>query len=436
MLHRKEDALRFAAALAVAVLLFLPAIARANPESYVIIGDNLPQAGYPAVAVDDHGRPHVVWQDTGTYKMKSAWVETDSGHVVGTWTLNPNTGGSAAIPTPRLVSSGSRLFAGWIDCCTTALVARSVDGGATFTNPIQAPGDAPADIDIAADTAGVLYVVWREALFLGGGAIAFSTLPSNASTFTPRRILQASNAESPAVAVVGGRVYVAWSGVNGTVMVNRSDDGGQSFLPAMAIDVAGSWFQARPRLAASTTRAYAVWTSMGAGTTIRFASSRADGNFSAPVSIGTASGSVIPEPTLAVGGDGDVYAAWVDVDLAAGSHSGLVRLRRADPNGSSWQDSVTLSESNTNFYDVGIAVDARGHHFLVHDRLLTGASGAIFQVRLATDIAFPWELDPRVAGSLAVVGAGVAVLGVSAWVLLRPRKKPGGGTVGPAVRKR
>ncbi len=416
-------ALRLAAALAVAALLLLPALARASPDSVLTIQDGLSGPGYPAVALDEHGSPHVLWQDPGTGRVNSAWIDLASGHIVGTRVLNPNSGGMATFPTPRLVSSGSRLFAGWIDCCSTAVVARSDDGGVTFTNPLQAPAESPDEIDIAADPAGVLYAVWHEYGDPAGGAIAFSILPANSSTFAPRQIVQPRAAQAPAVAVAGARVYVAWEGVNGTVMVNRSDDGGRTFLPAVTLDPFVAWLSSPPRLVTSGDRGYAVWASHGGTTSVRFASLRADGNFTAPVEIGTTFPGPDPRPTLALGANGSVYAAWSDVALSAESQAGRLLVRRADANGSGWQDAASVQESGVSLSHPALAVDAGGHYFLAHDRAFAGPTGPDSQVRLATDLAFPWELSPAVAAALALVGGGLAVLGVAAWVLLRPRRK-------------
>jgi len=436
MRAHERDALLIATAFVAALLLMLPALASAAPDSIVTVEDNESTPGYPAVALDEHGSPHLVWQDSATGRMTSAWLDPASGHIAGPRVLNGDSPGIATIPTPRIVSSGSRLFVAWIDCCTVAAIAQSSDGGATFTTPLSAPAETPADVDIAADSAGTLYVVWRGVLYPGAGAVAFSTLPSGSSTFSPRQILQPSDARSPAIAVAGSKVYVAWGGANGSVMLNLSVDGGRSFLPAIPVDTTASWFPMTPRLVATATRLFAVWASSGGNATVpRFATSTDGRNFSAPVDLDWGFGGADPQPTLALGGGGSVYAAWSSVGLSAESSTGILRVRKADANGSNWQDVTTYSEPGTGLIHAGLAVDAHGHYFLVHDRMLHEMQ-TVYQVRLVTDLAFPWEPDTRFVAIVAILGVAVAVLGVAASVLLRPRRKSGTGEPEPVPGRR
>jgi hypothetical protein len=230
------------------------------------------------------------------------------------------------------------------------LFARSVDGGKTFSPPLNLSRSQGGDgkgrldrdtwsngsLDIAVGGDGSLIAAWTEyhgALWLArsrDGGLSFSA---------PRRIAgdDAQPARAPALAAgPGSTVYLAWTvgeDPAARIRIARSDDGGASFgppqlaggsagradAPGLALDGAG-----RLHLVYALHRAAPAWRAE-----VRYASAPGGGKFgpartlSAPVTAGGAA-----YPSLAGDGKDGLAVAWQNLGPAGRPQSLAIAISR------------------------------------------------------------------------------------------------------------
>jgi hypothetical protein len=127
-------------------------------------------------------------------------------------------------------------------------VAKSLDDGKTFSEPVLIGGTGPADVHfqdkelIALDNTGgrfdgSVYMAWTE-FSRDGPRILFVRSTDEGETFSEPIILSDDISVQGAIPAVGpnGEVYVAWIAFEGNerlLKIRRSDDGGVSFAEAV-----------------------------------------------------------------------------------------------------------------------------------------------------------------------------------------------------------
>lgn len=212
------------------------------------------------------------------------------------------------------------------------LFARSLDGGRTFSEPLNLSASQGGDgkgrltrdiwsngsLDIAAGPNGSVFVAWTEY----DGALWLARSRNKGRSFmAPQRIAgtASSPARGPALAIGdGGLVYLAWTvgeDADADIRVARSRDGGATFAPPVLTGAPGARADA-PRLAldrgGGLHLAYmeqagkdaAVIRYARAGKGLRFGTLR---TLSAP-------GGGVTAPQLAVDGQGRVHLIWEQAD--------------------------------------------------------------------------------------------------------------------------
>lgn len=239
--------------------------------------------------------------------------------------------GRTTTARPALAVQNGKLVASWTEN-TKVFVATSADG-ANWSEPIQVTDQAAATARSAAGAAG------------------------------------------PAVAVLDGRIFVAWKGGDNGLSVASSTDGQAWSAPTRAGDGRTA---SGPAMAAYKDRLVLVWQEAG-GAAVRSASS-ADGAQWVP---GATIGEAIGSATLTATGD-SVYAAWKSAD-------GIRVAGSAD--GAGW--SAPIAVVNDNPGGSAPAIDA------FNGRLWLGWAGGAGQ--LWSSYASRIQL-PRIATSLAFDG--------------------------------
>lgn len=224
------------------------------------------------------------------------------------------------------------------------LVAKSVDGGATFANPVRVDNGGDKDY-IAVDPANdSIYVVWENGGTFGQG-IFFSKSTDHGATFTPRKQISTNTGgtNNGAVPCVGpnGEIYVTWGNFGNALFFQRSLDGGATWLPADVVirndivtprsPLAGGF--RNPEIAASAAdrsngphrgRVYVVWPDQRDGDPdifLSFSDDRGD-TWSAPIRVNDD----------VIGNNADQFFPWVAVDGSGAVHVTFLD-RREDPNG-------------------------------------------------------------------------------------------------------
>jgi len=190
---------------------------------------------YPDIAVSG-ANIYAVWEEDTPgnweiYFRRSA----DNG---ATWQARQRLTFTAAIScTPAIAASGANVYVVWRDDDSgdrEIYFLKSTDCGATW-QAVQRLTTAiyESAMPAIAVSGTVIYVVWCE-FPMGNGEIYFKKSASGGATWQAARRLtnNVSDSRDPAVAVVGGNVYVVWDDpVSGNceIYFRRSTDGGATW---------------------------------------------------------------------------------------------------------------------------------------------------------------------------------------------------------------
>ena len=221
---------------------FLPSILVNDDEQ--VIGHS-----FDSVHVAPDGVVHVAWIDgregkkeSGTFVTRS----TDHGHTVSK-NLKVDENTCVCCRTSLTTGPDGTLYVAWRKILPGDLretvVARSTDGGQTFTAPVIVgqdrwvfPGCPHRPASIGADRLGRLYVVWYTEGVDETPAVYLAYSDDRGETFSPKQKLNVSKGtfpDHPQMAVdPEGRLVIVWeeqSPVRREVVVSVSLDRGQTF---------------------------------------------------------------------------------------------------------------------------------------------------------------------------------------------------------------
>lgn len=181
----------------------------------------------------------------------AAWVETQapSGSDIvvarstdggATFSIPVNLSNNAGFShTPSLSISGSNVVVAWVDGRTAVnteiFVARSTDGGVTFGSPINLSNNTGFSSSPAVSAYGNNIVIAWEDRTPGNTDIFYARSTDGGATFNSFVNLSNSSppSGSPAISISGSTVLVSWSETQ--VLVVRSTDGGATFSPPIAL---------------------------------------------------------------------------------------------------------------------------------------------------------------------------------------------------------
>jgi hypothetical protein len=216
--------------------------------------------------------------------------------------------------TPRLAALDTRLYAAWSESNGTVTRIRAsvysggiwapVDGGALNHDSTQS-ASAPA----LAVLNGELYAAWSESngtntvIHVSGYAGNDSAPTWTAVDAGGLNADATKNATGPAFAIASGKLYAAWSESNGThALIRASVYGGNDSAPAWsAVDAGGlnvstSRDATAPTLAALTSGLYAAWSESN-GTVTQLRAKGYGGNDSSPAWNTADTGPINSDPT-------------------------------------------------------------------------------------------------------------------------------------------
>jgi hypothetical protein len=215
----------------------------------------------PTVAIDARGRVAFVWVDQATkdvyFGKQSEAVNVSRSPETFSWLPRVAIGADGIIHVlwQEIIFSGGS-HGGDI------LFARSQDGGATFSTPLNLSSSVAGDgkgridkdrwhngsLDLAVGADGTVYAAWTEY----EGALWLRRSLDGGKSFSEKiRLRDAKPARAPALAVHGKAVYLAWTvgdDPSADIRVARSDDGGTSFAAPVIVDRSKGYSDA-PKLA-------------------------------------------------------------------------------------------------------------------------------------------------------------------------------------------
>jgi hypothetical protein len=215
----------------------------------------------PSVAVDAHGRILFAWVDQATkdvhFGKQGAAVNVSRSPQTFSWLPRVAVGaeGGVYVLWQEIIFSGGS-HGGDI------LFARSQDGGAAFSAPLNLSNSVAGDgkgridkarwhngsLDVAVGSDGTVYTAWTEY----EGALWLRRSVDGGKSFSEKiRLRDTKPARAPALAVHGNTVYLAWTvgdDPSADIRVARSDDGGRSFAAPVIAERSKAYSDA-PKLA-------------------------------------------------------------------------------------------------------------------------------------------------------------------------------------------
>jgi hypothetical protein len=194
--------------------------------------------------------------------------------------------------------------------------SRSIDGGATFSTPIN-PGDATS-AQLLVEHDGSITIVWFDQTTSDLLAIHSSDgVNFSSPTTVATAVLNTNVMDLTAVSGPQNQIYIFWTRAGNmtdcSILASSSIDGGITFIPASAISVgAGSCNQTPSATVDPGGNVNVAWDADG--TWVFFSrSTNAGATFSAPVSVRTSTNP--SSPIVAIGPDATIY---VLVDTVSG----------------------------------------------------------------------------------------------------------------------
>lgn len=260
--------------------------------------------GWPSFTIGDDGVVHAAWLDTREAAKHAAHAAAGAGGGAHQ--------GHHGSTRQDLFHAFAAADGGWIEtsiatdvcfCCKTAVatgpdgaayvafrnvyptnfrdmaVARSTDGGRTFSEPVRVsedhwqidacPEDGPS---LAVTDDGVLHIAWPTMLQADGEqkkAVFYASSADGGRTFSARvRVDQAGSgvhAGHPQIAAAGARVFVAWDETTGTGYKVQLREVGPEATSSRVVTIGGDGSAVYPAIAATPDTLVAAWTERAGG---------------------------------------------------------------------------------------------------------------------------------------------------------------------------
>ena len=235
---------------------------RQNDSRYDYVDD-------PSVAMAEDGTLAVVWVDQGRKDVFLQRLDADGARRGEPLNVSRSAGTFSWLP--RIVAAPGRperLFVLWQEIVFSGgshggeiLIARSGDGGASFSEPLNLSRSAAGDgkgrinrevwhngsLDLAAGADGSVYAAWTEY----EGALRFARSPEG-ETFSVKKLAESRPARGPSLAAgANGTVYLAWTVGDddaADIRLAKSSDGGASFGAPLIVERSKGYSDA-PRIA-------------------------------------------------------------------------------------------------------------------------------------------------------------------------------------------
>lgn len=231
---------------------------------------------------------------------------------------------------PVIAQNGNNIYISWIQSNSgnpSLNFARSIDGGITFSNPIQInQGISGPQEEYIATNGNNVYIAFTNSA--SAGVFFVSSADGGISFTVPQQMSSGSNNHDPKILVEVTNVYLAWDDQNNGVYFRKSIDSGNTF--GNPINISQGIQGGGTDIAISGNYIYAAWYNFGVSNQILFARSTDDGNsFGNIITVSTSSISGF-FPQLAASGN-NVYLTWqqeiptspyYDVDIATSSDNG------------------------------------------------------------------------------------------------------------------
>ena len=201
----------------------------------VNLSNTVRDTGLPQMTVSGNNI-YIIWENNGrgnfdVFVAKS----TDSGNTFSSpvnVSKNPKSSGA-----PQIVASGNDVYVAWMDDTPgnyDVFVAKSTDNASTFGTPVNVSNNtSDSGYEQIALSENNLYVVWTDTISNSNYDVLFAKSTDGGATFsTPVNISKNAGASGWPQVIVSGNIYVIWEDIttgNYDILISKSADGGTIF---------------------------------------------------------------------------------------------------------------------------------------------------------------------------------------------------------------
>ena len=291
-----------------------------TPDKSINLSNNIGFSSWPSVFSNGNNTIYVGWEDnrTGNYELLFT-KSTDGGTTFSDpINLSSNNGTSE---DGTITELNGTVYVGLSDNSTgnyEILLAKSADGGTTFTDPINLSNNTVESADpVIKSSKDNLYVVWSEVddIFFtrSKDGVKFdkpiNLSNTNGTSFTPRLAVSGNN-----------NLSVVWEDQTpgySDVFFSKSTDNGATFSDP--INISNSTYDSYSQDIGTQINGdlYAAWNEILPDFSDIFFAKSTDGGvtFDKPINLSNSNGSTSYDPTIAVSEDNDLlYIGWSGVD--------------------------------------------------------------------------------------------------------------------------
>jgi len=350
------------------------------------VSNNLDSTFTPQTAVDSNGNIFVVWEDDTSTNANILFSRSSDGGA--TFSAPINISHSKLFPFgPRIaVDSSGGINVVWNDNSPGNLeimFARSIDGGLTFSAPVNVSHDASTSSSpqVAVDSTGNIFVVWENDSGVLG--ILFSRSVDGGVTFSAPAMISTNTtgSVSPQMAVgPNGNVYLGWEddfSSGSDISFSRSLDHGQTFSPPASLPHGVGNSTGVQLNVDAAGNVNAAWSNDSPGNSDIFFSRSTNGglNFSAPLNISKTPG-FSSNALLAADAAGNISVIWTDNVPPATAMD--IFYARSSNGGTSFSSPINISNNSGFSADPSLAVDSAGNINVAWDDTTPGKDDIFF----------------------------------------------------------
>ena len=291
-----------------------------TPEKSINLSNNIGFSSWPSVFSNGNNTIYVWWEDNSTGNYELLFTKSTDGGTTFSDPINLSSNNGTS-EDGTITELNGTIYVGSSDNSTgnyEILLAKSTDGGTTFTDPINLSNNTVESADpVIKSSKDNLYVVWSEVddIFFtrSKDGVKFdkpiNLSNTNGTSFTPRLAVSGNN-----------NLSVVWEDQTpgySDVFFSKSTDSGATFSDP--INISNSTYDSYSQDIGTQINGdlYVAWNEILPDFSDIFFAKSTDGGvtFDKPINLSNSNGSTSYDPTIAVSEDNDLlYIGWSGVD--------------------------------------------------------------------------------------------------------------------------
>jgi PDZ domain len=291
-----------------------------TPDKSINLSNNIGFSSWPSVFSNGNNTIYVGWEDNSTGNYELLFTKSTDGGTTFSDPINLSSNNGTS-EDGTITELNGTVYVGLSDNSTgnyEILLAKSADGGTTFTDPINLSNNTVESADpVIKSSKDNVYVVWSEVddIFFtrSKDGVKFdkpiNLSNTNGTSFTPRLAVSGNN-----------NLLVVWEDQTpgySDVFFSKSTDSGATFSDP--INISNSTYDSYSQDIGTQINGdlYVAWNEILPDFSDIFFAKSTDGGitFDKPINLSNSNGSTSYDPTIAVSEDNDLlYIGWSGVD--------------------------------------------------------------------------------------------------------------------------